>query len=247
MKLTIIIIALSISLLPPFSSAETFKAHCRNFPPELSFDGKKCVGPIPDLITDILKELGHEISWSEKPFIRTIKEAQKGDVDIVIRHSMTPERALFLSAAPYGYITRELSFYRSPMFKLPISGYDDIKKYNIGAIRGLFYSPSFTLLDTNVLTSTSSTQQLINMLERGRIDLAVTSASHSEELFKGRFEKVAFVDRFDNPMHISIPKKSLKIKYYPEVAELLLKYRKQGKVEVYYKKYNIPAPKQVFE
>lgn len=240
------IICLYIALQLP-SFAATFKAHCRDYPPELFFDGQKCVGPIPDLMTELLNELGHDISWSNKPFIRSIKEAQTGEVDLMVRHSMTKERELFLQATPYGYITRKLSFYRSPMFKEKISSYDDIKKYNIGAIRGLFYSPTFTLLDTNILTSVSSTKQLLSMLERGRIDLAVTSESHSEGLFKGRFEKVSFEDIFDNPVFISIPIKSKHIQYYPEIVELLFEYRKQGKVDKYFEKYEIPAPKQVFE
>lgn len=234
-------------LTPIIGHSETFRAHCRDYPPELYFDGQKCVGPVPDLMTDILKELGHNIVWSKKPWVRSYKESKTGDADLMIRHSMVKEREYVLQATPYGYVTRKLHFYRSPFFKQAINNYEDIKKHNIGAIRGVFYSPSFTLLDTNVLTEVASTDQLISMLERGRIDLVVTSPTHSEELFKGRFEKVEFVDTFDNPMFISIPKKSPNIKFYPEIARLLFEYRKQGKVDEYFEKYNLPPPKQLFE
>lgn len=229
------------------SNAEVFTAHCRDYPPELSFDGNKCVGAIPDLITDILNEQGHEILWMKVPWIRSIKMAKDGEVDLLIRHSMTEERKLFLNAIPYGYYTRELSFYKSPTFNSEISSYKDIKQHNIGAIRGNFYSPTFSTLETNILTLVGKTEQLLVMLERGRIDLVVTSSSHSEELFSERFEKVTFVDSFYNPLYLSIPKNAKASKYYKDIAKLLLEYRKSKKINQYFQKYGLDAPKQIFE
>lgn len=229
------------------SNAEEFTAHCRDYPPELSFDGNKCIGAIPDLLTDIVNELGHEIFWIKAPWIRSIKMAKDGDVDLLIRHSMTQERKLFLNAIPYGYYTRELSFYKSPAFNSEVKSYNDIKQHNIGAIRGNFYSPTFSTLDTNILTLVGNTDQLLGMLERGRIDLVVTSSSHSEELFSERFEKVTFIDSFYNPMYLSIPKKSKASKHYKDIAKLLLEYRKSKKIDQYFQKYGLDEPKQIFE
>ncbi len=242
-----IFIAFIIAVYTITSEAEVFNAHCRNYPPYLYFDGSKCIGAIPDLVTDLMNEQGHQIVWSNVPWIRSIKVAKEGKVDLLIRHSMTQERKQFLHAIPYGYYTRELFFFKSPTLTSDINSYQDIKKYNIGAIRGNFYSPKFSTLDTNILTLVGQTEQLINMLERGRIDLAVTSSSHSDKLFTDRFVKSRFVDSFDNPLYISIPKKSNASKYYNDIATLLLDYRKSGKIDQYFLKYNLPTPKQVFE
>lgn len=227
--------------------AKTFVAHCRDYPPELSYEGKTCVGVIPELVTDVFSELGHDIEWVKTPWIRSVKAAKGGVVDLMIRHSMTKERSVFLKPIVYGHGERHLSFYKSPRFKGEIKSYDDLSKHNIGAIRGNFYSPSFSTLDTNVLTLVGNTEQLIGMLEKGRIDIAVTSASHSEDLFKIRFEKAAFVDSFYNPMYISIPLASDAIEFYDDIAEKMLEYRRNNKVNSYFERYNVPAPKQLFD
>lgn len=229
------------------SLAANFTAHCRHYPPGLTFDGEKCIGPVPDLVTDILNELGHEIVWQNVPWIRSIQFAKTGDVDLLIRHSMTEERTLFLEAMPYGQYLRQIVFYKAPNFNAPIHSYADIKKHNVGAVRGNFYSPTFTLIDPNTLTLVKETQQLADMLQRGRIDLAVTSKLHNEDLYKGKFVKAQFVDEFYNSVYISIPKTSTQIGYFDDIKQLLLKYRKAGLIKQYFKKYNLPAPKQIFE
>jgi polar amino acid transport system substrate-binding protein len=229
------------------SYAEVFTAHCRNYPPEISFDGEKCIGALPELLTDIINDLGHEIAWLKVPWIRSLQIAKDGEVDLLIRHSMTKEREFFLDASPYGYFTRELSFYKAPTFNSDVNSYEDIKRHHIGAIRGNFYSPKFSTLDTKTLTLVGETEQLIGMLELGRIDLAVTSSSHSEELFTDRFERIKFVDSFVNPLYLSVPKGSKASKYYKKIDKLLFEYRKNKKIGHYFKKYGLEPPEQIFK
>lgn len=246
-KNTKIVITLIAALSSWTLSAEIFHAHCRDYPPELSFVDNTCVGAVPDLITDIMDELGHEIVWKKVPWIRSMKEAKSGHVDLLIRHSMTPGREEYLNAMPYAYYIRELSFYKSPKMTSPIASYQDISRHQLGAIRGNFYSPDFLTLDTKRMTLLDTTEQLVGMLALSRIDLAVTSSSHREELFKGHFEKVTFVDTSENPQYISIAKASKASKYFEEINKLLLEYRKSNKVDQYFKKYGLPIPNQIFE
>lgn len=171
------------------SLSETFTAHCRDYPPELSFENGKCVGVLPDLVTDIVNELGHQIVWIKAPWIRSIKDSKNGKVDLLIRHSMTIERRLFLQAIPYAYYIRNISFYKSPTFKSDIKSYEDLKKVNVGAIRGNFYSPRFSTIEAEELTLVGTTKQLVGMLKLARIDVVITSTFHNIELFDSHFEK----------------------------------------------------------
>lgn len=240
---------IAIWLLLSLSSAlnaETFTAHCRDYPPKLSFDGQKCVGILPDLVSDILSEMGHDISWIKAPWIRSIKDAKEGKVDLLIRHSMTPEREYFLQPIIYAHYVRTLSFYSSPSFESTIDSYEGLRKVVVGAIRGNFYSPTFSSLDTKELVLLGNTQQLIGMLELGRIDVAVTSPSHSVELFADRFKKIDFEDKFLNPMYISIPKKSKAMSIYEPLSQRILALRKSGQIGEYFEKYHLKVPKQVF-
>jgi polar amino acid transport system substrate-binding protein len=235
-----------ILLLSIPASAKTFIAHCRNYPPDLYFENGRCKGVIPDLVSDVFSELGLKIRWQRVPWGRSVIDAQKGDVDLLIRHSMTPARAYYLNAIKYADATRTLSFFKSPNFKSDIRSYEDLAKVNVGAIRGVFYSPSFSKLDLSQLTVVSETKQLLGMLELGRIDVVVTSESHKIELFEPSFEKVSLVDTFENPNYISIPKASKMMKYYDDVSRIILEYRKSGRINQYFEKYVAPIPKQTF-
>ncbi len=236
-----------IGFLPAYSFADTFSAHCRNYPPDLFFDGNKCVGIIPELVTDIFSDLGHDIIWLNAPWSRSYREAEKGNVDLMIRHSMIPERRSVLLPITYGYDIRSLSFYKSPNFKGDIKSYEDLEKVNVGAIRGAYYSPRFSNIVPVTLTLVGETKQLLEMLERERIDIAVTSVSQSAALFAARFEKATFVDSFINHFYISIPKKSKAVGIYDAVSERMLEYRKSGKINQYFERYGAKPPQQIYE
>ncbi|WP_153915746.1 substrate-binding periplasmic protein [Shewanella sp. TC10] len=227
--------------------AETFTAHCRNYPPELFFENGECKGVVPEMMTDIFIELGHQITWENVPWIRSIKEAESGKVDLLIRHSMTEARQVFLYPIAYGYYIRNLNFYKSPRLDLDITSYKELDNYRVGAIRGNFYSPTFSTFESRELTLVGKTQQLVGMLERNRIDVAVTSASHNVELFEGKFEKITLVDTFENPMYISIPKKSKAVKLYSDVARLIKEYGDTGKINQYFERYGLEVPEQIIE
>lgn len=195
-----------VAMCPVVLFAESFTAHCRDYPPELSFEGSQCVGIIPDLVTDIFAELGHDIRWKKAPWVRSLRDAKQGKVDLLIRHSMTTAREEYLYAIPYAYYVRKLSFYKSPRLESDIKTYAELEQVRLGAIRGNFYSPKFSELSEENITLVRKTEQLLAMLDFGRIDVAVTSASHSVERFDSQFDKVTLEDSFINPMYISLSK-----------------------------------------
>lgn len=243
-----ILFLLLFAALPIRVMADKLTAYCRDYPPEMFFDSGKCIGAVPDLASDIFAKLGHDIIWLKQPPLgRSVREAQQGNIDILIRHSLTSEREKLLYSIEYASPTRSLFFYKSHKFKFDIDSYEALQKVNVGAIRGVFYSPSFSKLDGKKLILVATTEQLLALLDLGRIDVAVTSAYHYVELFAACFEKVSLEDSFVNPMYISISKNSKAAKYHKEVSDLMLKYRKSGKVDEYFEKYGLPAPKQVFD
>lgn len=232
-------------MMPKNLFADTLIAHCRDYPPELIFEEGKCIGPVPDMVSDILAELGHDIDWINMPWVRSYHEAKLGKVDLLIRHSMTEERQSVLHAITYGSFNRSIFFYKSPMFESDIESYEDLKNVYIGAIRGNFYSPKFSSIDMSKLLLVGSTEQLVGMLELGRIDVAITSESHNKEFFDSRFEKATFVDTFPNAEYISIPLKSVAIKHQKKINDLLQKYRRTGKVNPYFEHYGLRVPEQI--
>ncbi|MEP1445869.1 MAG: transporter substrate-binding domain-containing protein [Paraglaciecola sp.] len=232
---------------PQSLMAKDFVAHCRNYPPDLYFQKNQCLGAVPDLVNDIFEELGHNIFWVKAPWLRSLKDAKEGRVDILVRHSMTPERASFLLPIKYEDRTRQLLFFKSPALQSDITSYEDLQKVVVGAIHGVFYSPQFSAMDTRRVIFVEETEQLVSMLALNRIDIAVTSESHNRESFDRQFEKSDFTETFYNPHYISIPKSSPAMEYYDEVADLMAKYRELNKIEPYFEKHNLKLQKSIPE
>ncbi|MDO6692117.1 transporter substrate-binding domain-containing protein [Aliiglaciecola sp. 3_MG-2023] len=245
MKIAVCVwVTLSLVFLPSYVLADTLVSHCRDYPPDLYFNGKKCIGILPELVEDVLSELGHDVDWVYAPWIRSTKEAKRGNVDLLVRHSMTKKRQTFLKPIKYAVEKRTLYFYKSKRITEDVTSYEQLEKLSIGAIRGVFYSPNFAKIDSNTLTLVGKTEQLVGMLDMARIDIVVTSSSHNSELFEGRFDKVTFEDSFYNHHYISIPLKSKAIIFYDDIARVMLRYRKTGKINQYYEKYGVPPPYQ---
>lgn len=238
------LLILLVAILPQVVFAESFTAHCRDYPPELSFDGDKCVGVLPDLVTDIFSELGHEIRWKKAPWVRSLRDAKQGKVDLLIRHSMTEEREPYLYAIPYAYYVRSVYYYKSPKFDADIKNYAELEQVRVGAIRGNFYSPKFSDISKENITLVRKTEQLLAMLDFGRIDVAVTSASHGVERFDSQFDKVTLEGAFINPMYISLSKKSKAGTISAEVEELMRRYHESGRMDQYFERYGVAIPNQ---
>lgn len=245
MKKTLAKFIIVLVMIPTNLFADTLLVHCRDYPPELIFEDGICIGPVPDMVSDILAELGHKIEWVNMPWIRSYHDAKLGKVDLLIRHSMTEERKSVLHAITYGSFNRRVFFYKSPMFEPDIKSYADLKNVYIGAIRGNFYSPQFSKIDMSKLLLVGSTEQLVGMLELGRIDVAITSESHNKEFFASRFEKATFVDTFPNAEYISIPLKSDAIKHQKKISDLVKKYRETGKINHYFERYGFRVPNKI--
>jgi polar amino acid transport system substrate-binding protein len=247
MKIRSLLILLYLfAIFPKDLLAKDYIAHCRNYPPELYFENHTCVGAVPELVNDIFSELGHNIIWVKAPWLRSLKDAKEGRVDLLIRHSMTPERTQFLKPIKYSHRIRQLSFYKSPTLKLEINSYDDLQKVIVGAIRGVYYSPKFSELDTSRFMLLEQTEQLVSMLKLGRIDVAVSSGSHNKELFEKQFTEVTFSESFINTLYISIPKTSPAMDHYDEIAKLMMEYRTSGKINQYFEKYGLALPEQIY-
>ena len=225
-------------LYPTLLMGKTLTAHCRDYPPDLFFKDGTCVGIVPDLVSDIMTELGYEIEWMNVPWIRTIAWAKQGKVDLVVRHSMTPERTQYLHAVAYSDTQRTVSFYQSPELDMDVQSYDDLNQLKVGIIRGMFYSPHIARLDAGNKVQVSNTEQLIRMLQLGRIDLVATTQSHNEHLFKNSFKKAPFSDTFTNPMFVSFSKKSRYAFLYKELEETLILYKASGRINDYFSRYS---------
>ena len=240
------IFSLLLLLLCFKSFADTFLGHCRNREPDLLVQGQNCKGPVPEMIEIALKRLGHTVVWSEVPWKRSIETAKKGMVDILPRHSMNEERKEFLHAITYGYKVRKIFYMISPKKDIYINALEDLVPYTVGMLRGSFYSENFAKASHLTKESFGSNDQMIRLLESGRLDVAITSSAHELEKFidlKG-IKQAAYSDSFFNSRNISIPAKSAMVKHFAAFRHEVEKVIHTGEINDIFKRYNIPPPTQ---
>ncbi|TCS41626.1 substrate-binding periplasmic protein [Reinekea marinisedimentorum] len=242
-----VIVSLVLVLLVKTAFAETFIAHCRHSPPEMIVVDGDCSGIVPEMLVDILAELNHDVKWLEIPFPRSLAEAKLANVDILIRHSMTDQRRGFLDGHVYGDFERVIEYFLAPNFESDITSPEDLKTVNIGALRYYYYSTQFHALDPDSITWVTETPQLIKMLRASRVDAVITSKRHAADLYRSEFRKASYSEQFTNPLYISFAKASPKSVYQDEIAEVLLEYRKSGRVDQYFISYGMEPPVQVFD
>ncbi len=227
-------------------NADTFRAHCRERAPELIPRDEGCSGPVAEIVELAVQRMGHTIKWSNVPWARTITVAEFGDVDIIPRHSMNAKRDVFLNSVAYGYSIRKVYYMITPQKNIKINKFEDLIPYKIGALRGSFYSDLFAnSLGLNKYFF-NNTEQIVSMLESGRIDIAVTSSNHDVEKFrmiKG-VREAEYIEYFYNGRYISIPKKSPMSKYYNNFKSIINDMVSSGEIGVIFNKYSLKAPEQ---
>lgn len=247
------VISCLLFLMSSMVFADVFQAHCRNRGVEM-VEGTNgvCTGPVPEVIETALKKLGHSVKWQNAPWVRTIKGAEKGNPDILLRHSMNEERRNFLLPVVYGYEIRKLFFYTTPQRPdIKINSESDLKNYKIGVLRDSYYAPKFNSATNLNLQELRENEQKVKMLKSGRIDVAAIKSSQGKELIK-ELEDIgsapaSYVEEFPNGRYFSVPKKSAMAKYYEALSAEIFRMRKDGEISAIFEKYNAPVPTQDFD
>ncbi|MBF4376182.1 MULTISPECIES: substrate-binding periplasmic protein [Vibrio] len=244
-----IIGCLSLFMSAPLLANVTWEGHCRDRKPYLYFENGECKGPGGDVINQVILKLGHKVHWTKVPWARTIGVAPQGGVDLIPLHSMDEEREQFLHPLLMGYGEREVFYFTRTNSDIDANSFDEIvsRGFVIGALNGSFYSDQFNQnTDKLKISFVTSVEQIINMLEASRIDLAITSEQHGLNLFENdpKLKKISYKNIYLNGRFFSVPKRSANYQYIDQLENILTEMRRSGEITRIYESYNLEAPIQ---
>jgi polar amino acid transport system substrate-binding protein len=227
--------------------AATFEVHCRDRSPELIPTRLACIGPVADIVELALKRIGHKVKWQHKTWDETIVMAETGKVDLLLRHSMSSERAQFLDEVAYGYEIRKVYYYLSPSFAGEVTTQAQLNPLRVGALEGSIYSAEFAENTQINKVEFSSTNELVEALEAGTVDAVVTSSAHDMDRINivPLARRAAYIENFYNGRYVSIPKESKRSKYFPAFEQAILDMAKSGEVTSIFEQYGLDAPDQL--
>jgi len=249
---------LLILLLPTIVFAQQVQVDVRHRPPEIVFTQNKPTGPVISIIDKLLVAIKAQPLWLNVPWPRTLMRAKNGQVDIIPRHSMTPEREKYLLPLLIGYEKRTLYYLFAPQIK-NIEQYQSIKQLNklyFGMLRGSYYGGSVENITSKTVVYANNIDQLMGMLLAGRIDVMpiqnLVWAQRSYAKIKHEYDnvqyKLAEINKpFFSGKYISIPKRSQLKNHYHQLNCLLYQWRKSGKIDQIYVQYKITPYTQLFD
>ena len=141
-------------------------------PPYSYIQHDQFVGININLMEELTKRLGRELSITLCPIARCLVMLEKGQADFLIGLRKTPQRVkhLHFLELPYNVQHFPLKFFMPADSKLQLKEYKDLNGLKIGVLRGASYFPRFDNDESLVKVSASTHEQLVNLLLKNRID-----------------------------------------------------------------------------
>lgn len=125
-----------------------------------------------DVFEAITAHLGWTVRYREAPIRRALLLVQQGEVDVVLGPRRTEDREQYLDyAIPAFSSERYLFFYQTGTQR--IERYEDLYGRVIGVVEGASYFPRFDADDKILKESAPRYENLMLMMERGRVDVVV--------------------------------------------------------------------------
>lgn len=209
----------------------TIKIAFEDWPPWMitSPEGKLRGGAAVDFLNETLQQMDIQGRYINLPFVRALKELDKGSIDVLMLVARSPERDSYMVFSAAVLNERTLFCYsnlRSAGFTW--SHLEDLARYNVGITRGYTYSGQRAAIvrhAKSVEDSVSDEQSLIRLMA-GRVDVAVFFES-TVPAFLAKYPQAKQELRchakalMETQLHFGISKKSALIAKLPKLNQVI--------------------------
>ena len=224
--------------------AQTVIVGVDHSPPYRILDAGRQSGLYLDIFNEVADRLGWRVKYEQVPFRRILLLMQEGKVDVMLGPVRTENRAAYMAyATPAFPPERRLFFYREPENR--VTRYSDLYGKSIGVLEGARYFERFDKDDQLRKSAAPRYQNLMLMLEKGRVDVVVAPELAGVSAARDVQVEVE-VSPFTVPgkhAWIAISRKSPILEYADEIAEVVEAIRQEGLMERLVTKYSNLAVK----
>jgi len=133
-------------------------------------------GAVIEVAQQIAKQLGHTLIFEQYPWPRIQRYLSQGKIDMVLLYSKTPQREQFAiyTDFPHMYDASYLAIKKGQSIDFD-GDLSKLQRYKFGNIRGYSHGASYDSAANLSKHHANDEKQLIRMLLKGRIDIAVTN------------------------------------------------------------------------
>ncbi len=178
------------------------------YPP---YTGKN-MGVLDEIVVRAFQQVGYHVTVKCHPWARALQEVKKGDVDALIGMWYRQEREEWLLFSP-PLFANEVGFYKRKDQSIEFQGYEGLKPYRIGTVRGYSYPHAFVQA-TLTIEEVTTDEQNLQKLNVGRIQLAVIDKGVAIHLIKTNFPEFAETLEWveppidQTPLHLAFSKQA---------------------------------------
>lgn len=237
-KYPLFFLFLSFSLFS-HAQAQTVRVAVYNEPPFAEYKDGQFTGEYIDLAYLFAKSINANVDFLTCPFVRCMSLVKKGDADMIFGIKRTPAREEEYAFLDQPYTTQHfpLQFYTLKSRQIKIDRHEDLSDLLIGTIRGSVYYPKFDLDHQLNKVSVTSSQQLLELLIKQRIDTFI-EREDSLLLFlrqdkKYQYQIVANKYMHDEEVeeHLALSKRSFIYQYRKQLSRNLQQLIDNGDID----------------
>ncbi len=234
-------VLLSSAMLAPALS-DSLKVATDDWPPFRISTDHGFVG----LDLDIVNELGRRIETGAEiikmPWGRALTSMESGTVDIMTGLAYRDERAQYIAYTSTPYYTCQTAFYKLRTSAVRVDDYDDLSRYLIGFVLHSAYFPRFDKDQNLNKLGVAGEQVLIDMLEKGRLDIIVGTDCQVDNIIKAnnlsdKIEKAAYRPGNTVDLYIGVSRKSAWANRLDEINQIMSSLVQEGYIDRFARKY----------
>lgn len=245
------IITFTWSLLPVIPAQANDKilyADFRHRPPEMILKDGQQSGPLKIILEEAASTIGYTIKWRNAHFARSIKDIEKGRIDIIPRMIRNTKREKFANyLGPIGYQKKDILFLVRKGEEESIKTYEDLQGLRIEIKRKTAYFERFDQDTSLNKRENLDDENMAKMFKYGRFDtmpvldkVSLESALRKINMTDYSYAKYKHINRIGN--YYGMSKFSTNASVYDILNESLLQLKQSGRVAEIYQEHNVTPP-----
>lgn len=217
--------------------AQVYNVAVNHFPPWVIIEGTNYSGIDIEALELIGEKLKIKFRYTECPFRRCLLLMEKGTADIMTGLFKREEREKYMYFLnPHYYDDPPKVFYLKNDAKFKIENYEDLKGLKIGVVKGEKYFSRFDDDPALIKIEITKHDQLIGMLNLGRIDTFIGTSVFMDYLIakdnlRGKFKKATLQHQQGGQTYMAISKKSKLMGIKSDIEAVIAEAKSNGVFE----------------
>lgn len=242
MNKTILLLLIIISYISIYS--RTLDIVTLDYPPYIYEDENTIKGLSVEIIEEVFTKMGVSIKITILPWVRALKQIKVGESDAIFTVYKTKERLEFIDFSNEIIIYQIVSLFTHKSSNIVFKGsLDDIKRLNIGLVRGVSYGSIFDDAVRNnklkKLYVANNGSSNFEMLLSNRVDIVVSNKYGAHYIIdKNKFQVKELIPEIERiPSYIGFSKKRELLEVRDEFDRILIELKKDNTYNSIIKKY----------